>query len=68
MYHKLFLPLFLILVFACNEKNSVIDTEHIPEKTDRTILLYMAGENSLSSYCQPNIDSLLAGMERTKYK
>lgn len=33
------------------------------EAPDRTVLIYMVGENSLSRYCARNIDSIMSGLQ-----
>lgn len=45
-------------------KNS--DEPQEPESAaDRTVLLYMVGDNSLSYYCSVNMDSIMSGMKRS---
>lgn len=52
-----------ILWVSCEEEH--IEPEIvIPETPDRTVLLYIVGDNSLSSYASRNVDSIVSGMKK----
>ncbi len=63
------LPLFLFTTSCCFYEDDVIDTEpFVDNVADRTIVVYMVGNNSLSSYCKPNIDSIASGIAKSDYR
>ncbi len=49
----------LFLYSACGSDNS--DPDPVPETCGRTVIVYMAAENNLSSYAQENIDDMIKG-------
>lgn len=63
-YYRLFFSLILSLI-ACDEEGDEIGTENTTEdeQIPRTVLFYMAGDNSLSSYVSTNLDLIKEGME-----
>ncbi len=56
-----FLLFFPLLVVACADDPD--PDEEFPEKADRTVLAYMAGNNNLSSFLSTNIDAMCQGMK-----
>ena len=53
---------------SCDKDSDGKITEPVivePETPDRTVLLYIIGDNSLSSYASRNIDSIVSGMSKT---
>ena len=55
-----FAGLFLLSGSETKETPSVV--VEVPE-ADRTVLVYMVGENSLSKFCSRNIDSIASGLQ-----
>ena len=56
---------FIILFVSC-DKNKDHDNEN-NYNLDRTILIYMNAENSLSSYTTPNIDDMILAMSESTH-
>ena len=52
------LPALLFIATACSK-----DEPYIPPTVDRTVLVYMMADNSLSSYSDENIQSMMDGAD-----
>lgn len=57
----LFLLTALFALFACNNDDDELHGPVTHDKVDRTILIYMAANNSLYGNVQENLDSITAG-------
>lgn len=57
----------IVSLAACSEDNDEVLTPDIPEDeepaltADRTVLVYISGENSLAPYIQEDLDEMKAG-------
>lgn len=65
---KYFKKILLILLampalFACTN-----DDDPVATYSGKTVIVYMVADNNLSSYVEANIDSMAAGMKRSKTK
>lgn len=59
---------FLFIFASCN-KDEIDDIgTKLPEELNRTVLVYMDGDNSLSSFCSQNMESIVLGMKNVKAK
>lgn len=56
MKYKLISLLLLTFLFSCSKETTI-------EESDRTILIYMAAENSLSQFALNDVEEMLTGMK-----
>lgn len=55
--------LTMLVISSCHETDPKIEIESTPA---HTLLIYMAGDNSLSEYCTPNIKSCISGLLQSR--
>ena len=55
---------FLSLLISCNSDKEIPSTPPTPELPERTIIVYLAGDNNLSSEISEKIDALQKGMKQ----
>ncbi len=54
---------FALLLYSCHKSEPMSPDVPVPPRVDRTILVYLATDNSLDSYARKNINDILKGMD-----
>lgn len=58
----LFLAIILNGLISCEKEGDRLPVPVVHYNPDRSVLIYMAGHNSLSDFCGENMDSIISGM------